>query len=280
MMGCRIYLSSAGSWGSCPTVLLYGELRPYDGLPTFLGRPWKNHSSTVIFMHCLLQDIIHNPAGWESWNSSVPVPDTMFYGEFQNRGDGAKTEERVDWPAFHVITDPASPKLSRCTSSSKSSSSVSTASYGTCKSQPHTQRARPASASRALPPLPLHHTLELAGAAPPPHPRRRPSTKPPPASRPAATPRCCSVAPSHTPPPAGAPYPAARRLHVDTSCWGTDSCQPIARLRLACPAHRLAPPRVAAFCHGIAPDRPSSCSNLVTTQPAAPPPGLGLPLLH
>jgi pectinesterase len=60
----------------------------------------------VIFLRCSLQDII-DPAGWESWKAGVSVPDTIYYGEFQNRGDGAKTQDRVKWPGFHDIPDPA-----------------------------------------------------------------------------------------------------------------------------------------------------------------------------
>nr|TKW28948.1 LOW QUALITY PROTEIN: hypothetical protein SEVIR_3G362700v2 [Setaria viridis] len=51
------------------------------GVPIYFGRSWRNHSHGV-FMHCLLEGIIH-PAGWERWGDSVPVPDTIFY---QNRG--------------------------------------------------------------------------------------------------------------------------------------------------------------------------------------------------
>lgn len=70
-------------------------------VPVFLGRPWKNHSH-VVFMQTFL-DAIVSPSGWEKWNDSVPVPNTVFYGEFENRGPGANTTGRVQWPAFHVI---------------------------------------------------------------------------------------------------------------------------------------------------------------------------------
>ena len=61
-----------------------------------------------LFTRCSLQDII-DPAGWESWKAGVSVPDTIYYGEFQNRGDGARTQDRVKWPGFHDITDPMGP---------------------------------------------------------------------------------------------------------------------------------------------------------------------------
>jgi pectinesterase len=74
-------------------------------VPTYLGRPWKNHCH-VVFMRCVLGGIIL-PAGWETWKPDVPVPDTIFFGEFQNRGDGANTQGRVNWPGFHLIEDAA-----------------------------------------------------------------------------------------------------------------------------------------------------------------------------
>nr|TKW29329.1 hypothetical protein SEVIR_3G388300v2 [Setaria viridis] len=42
------------------------------GVPTYLGRPWKNHSH-VVFMNCLLDGIIH-PAGWERWGDKDWTP--------------------------------------------------------------------------------------------------------------------------------------------------------------------------------------------------------------
>ncbi|RCV19349.1 hypothetical protein SETIT_3G376400v2 [Setaria italica] len=74
------------------------------GVPTYLGRPWKNHSH-VIFMNWFLEGIIH-PAGWKRWGDNDHL-DTIFYGEFQNWGDGANTQGRINWPGFHIIKDAA-----------------------------------------------------------------------------------------------------------------------------------------------------------------------------
>ena len=39
--------------------------------------------------------------GWRFWQG-VPV-NHLFYAEFNNRGPGANTKHRVNWPGFHVI---------------------------------------------------------------------------------------------------------------------------------------------------------------------------------
>ncbi|KAL8534302.1 hypothetical protein ACS0TY_010350 [Phlomoides rotata] len=46
------------------------------GVNTFLGRPWKNYSTTVLF-----NTMIHNfidPKGWLPWVGTL-APDTIFY---------------------------------------------------------------------------------------------------------------------------------------------------------------------------------------------------------
>ncbi|XP_054782847.1 pectinesterase-like [Prosopis cineraria] len=68
---------------------------------SYLGRPWKEYSRTVI-MESYISDII-NPAGWLAWNGTFAL-DTLFYGEYQNTGPGANTSQRVHWQGFRVIT--------------------------------------------------------------------------------------------------------------------------------------------------------------------------------
>ncbi|KAI5070871.1 hypothetical protein GOP47_0015214 [Adiantum capillus-veneris] len=70
---------------------------------SYLGRPWKAFSRTV-FLECFLDSLIH-PAGWLAWNSSNPFSDTLFYGEFQNRGPGSLTPNRVSWKGVHPFMD-------------------------------------------------------------------------------------------------------------------------------------------------------------------------------
>lgn len=68
---------------------------------SFLGRPWQNHSRTVI-MQTSISDII-DPAGWLEWDGDSGL-DTLYYGEYKNTGAGASTSNRVNWKGFKVIT--------------------------------------------------------------------------------------------------------------------------------------------------------------------------------
>ncbi|KAL9388049.1 hypothetical protein Peur_021173 [Populus x canadensis] len=69
-------------------------------IPTYLGRPWKPFSRTVV-MESELADFIQ-PAGWMPWAGSLHL-DTLYYAEYANRGAGANTNKRVNWKTFHVI---------------------------------------------------------------------------------------------------------------------------------------------------------------------------------
>ncbi|MBA0835760.1 hypothetical protein Goarm_008020 [Gossypium armourianum] len=69
---------------------------------TYLGRPWKTHSRTVI-MQSVISDIIH-PAGWFPWDKDFAL-DTLTYREYQNTGPGANTSSRVTWKGYSVITN-------------------------------------------------------------------------------------------------------------------------------------------------------------------------------
>nr|XP_043623597.1 pectinesterase-like [Erigeron canadensis] len=78
------------------------DLRPVQGsFPTYLGRPWREYSRTVV-MQSAISDVI-NPAGWFPWNGNFAL-DTLFYGEYQNTGAGASTANRVTWRGYRVIT--------------------------------------------------------------------------------------------------------------------------------------------------------------------------------
>ncbi|CAM8893235.1 unnamed protein product [Rhodiola kirilowii] len=69
---------------------------------SYLGRPWKEYSRTVI-MRCNILDVIE-PVGWHEWNGDFALS-TLYYGEYLNRGAGANTTRRVTWPGFKVITN-------------------------------------------------------------------------------------------------------------------------------------------------------------------------------
>ncbi|KAF7847015.1 hypothetical protein BT93_L3441 [Corymbia citriodora subsp. variegata] len=76
-------------------------LEAKDSFKTYLGRPWKEYSRTVI-MQTEISDII-KPAGWHPWNGDFAL-DTLFYVEYANTGEGANTENRVTWEGFRVIS--------------------------------------------------------------------------------------------------------------------------------------------------------------------------------
>ncbi|KAK6160932.1 hypothetical protein DH2020_004313 [Rehmannia glutinosa] len=69
---------------------------------TYLGRPWKTYSRTVI-MESTLADFIQ-PQGWMPWSGDFAL-DTLYYREYANRGPGASTDNRVKWKGYGVITN-------------------------------------------------------------------------------------------------------------------------------------------------------------------------------
>ncbi|KAL9261658.1 putative pectinesterase/pectinesterase inhibitor 41 [Drosera capensis] len=67
---------------------------------TYLGRPWKNYSTTV-FMESYMDAVI-NPVGWHEWSGTFAL-DTLYYAEYDKRGPGSSTTDRVTWPRYHII---------------------------------------------------------------------------------------------------------------------------------------------------------------------------------
>ncbi|KAL0292396.1 UNVERIFIED_CONTAM: Pectinesterase 1 [Sesamum calycinum] len=81
------------------------DLKPVQSsFPTYLGRPWKEYSRTVV-MQTDISNVI-NPAGWYEWNGNFAL-NTLFYAEYQNTGAGAGTSNRVTWRGFRVLTSAA-----------------------------------------------------------------------------------------------------------------------------------------------------------------------------
>ncbi|KAL7107264.1 hypothetical protein ACP275_06G043300 [Erythranthe tilingii] len=64
------------------------------GVNSFLGRPWKDYSTTIVFNSVL--DRFIDPKGWLPWVGNS-APKTIFYAEYQNTGLGAGTKNRVKW---------------------------------------------------------------------------------------------------------------------------------------------------------------------------------------
>ncbi|KAL0359014.1 UNVERIFIED_CONTAM: putative pectinesterase/pectinesterase inhibitor 46 [Sesamum angustifolium] len=77
------------------------------GVSTFLGRPWKNYSTTV-YIHNMMGSLI-DPKGWLPW-IGTSAPKTIFYAEFQNLGPGAVTKNRVNWSGLKLNISSAQAK--------------------------------------------------------------------------------------------------------------------------------------------------------------------------
>ncbi|GMH04133.1 hypothetical protein Nepgr_005972 [Nepenthes gracilis] len=71
---------------------------------TYLGRPWKKYSRTVI-MESYIGDVVR-PEGWLEWNGNLFL-DTLFYAEYMNYGPGSALGSRVKWPGYHVFNSSA-----------------------------------------------------------------------------------------------------------------------------------------------------------------------------
>ncbi|KAI4335081.1 hypothetical protein L6164_013762 [Bauhinia variegata] len=69
---------------------------------SYLGRPWKAYSRTII-METIIGDFIQAD-GWMPWSGTLYL-DTLDYREYGNRGPGAATDRRVKWKGYKVITD-------------------------------------------------------------------------------------------------------------------------------------------------------------------------------
>lgn len=63
-------------------------------LKSYLGRPWKEYSRTII-MESFIDDLIQKE-GWLPWNGDFAL-DTLFYTEYNNRGPSSSKENRVQW---------------------------------------------------------------------------------------------------------------------------------------------------------------------------------------
>lgn len=66
---------------------------------TYLGRPWKDFSTTVIMQTDIGAFLA--PKGWMEWVQNVDPPKTIFYGEYQNTGPGSNVDKRVKWAGYN-----------------------------------------------------------------------------------------------------------------------------------------------------------------------------------
>ncbi|KAJ1402379.1 Pectinesterase, catalytic [Sesbania bispinosa] len=83
------------------TIKAADDLAPNVGtVQTYLGRPWKQYSRTVVMQSFM--DSFINPAGWHEWSGDFALS-TLYYAEYANTGPGSDTTNRVTWPGYHVI---------------------------------------------------------------------------------------------------------------------------------------------------------------------------------
>ncbi|KAM2268312.1 hypothetical protein ACFX1S_046445 [Malus domestica] len=77
---------------------------------TYLGRPWKDYSTTVIMQSDIGPFL--NPLGWKEWVTNVDPPNTIFYAEYQNSGPGSGVDQRVKWAGYNpTLTDDEAAKF-------------------------------------------------------------------------------------------------------------------------------------------------------------------------
>ena len=85
------------------TIIASKEFEPYTKeVKTFLGRPWFQHSQTIV-MECFLGDLI-DPEGWLKYNGEVGLS-ALHYVEYKNRGPEADTKGRVTWPGYKIANN-------------------------------------------------------------------------------------------------------------------------------------------------------------------------------
>ncbi|XP_042499437.1 pectinesterase-like [Macadamia integrifolia] len=72
-----------------------------SSVKTYLGRPWKEYSRTVVMKTYL--DSLIDPAGWLEWSGDFALS-TLYYGEYENTGSGSNTSERVNWKGYHIMS--------------------------------------------------------------------------------------------------------------------------------------------------------------------------------
>ncbi|KNA07282.1 hypothetical protein SOVF_173380 [Spinacia oleracea] len=70
---------------------------------SYLGRPWKPYARTV-YIESYIDDFI-DAKGWVKWSSNDDELglNSLYYGEFDNRGPGSITGGRVNWGGYHVM---------------------------------------------------------------------------------------------------------------------------------------------------------------------------------
>ena len=90
------YITAASTPQDVPFGYIFNNCRITcdKGVDTvYLGRPWRDYGYTL-FMNCELPREIR-PEGWHQWRPEAVK--TARYMEYNNRGEGAATDQRVPW---------------------------------------------------------------------------------------------------------------------------------------------------------------------------------------
>ena len=95
---CKInsYITAASTPQDVPYGYIFNDctIRCAEGVDkVYLGRPWRDYAYTL-FMNCDLPRQIR-PEGWHHWQKEREK--TARYLEYNNRGEGAATTQRVPW---------------------------------------------------------------------------------------------------------------------------------------------------------------------------------------
>ncbi|KAH8826863.1 pectin lyase-like protein [Flagelloscypha sp. PMI_526] len=72
-----------------------------DTLSCWLGRSWNELAVTVL-LNTYMEDVVQ-PGGWTHFSATPDIPDTVFYGEFNDTGPGSDTSQRV--PQTHLLSE-------------------------------------------------------------------------------------------------------------------------------------------------------------------------------
>ncbi len=90
------YITAASTPADVPFGYVFNNCRltADEGITkVYLGRPWRDYGYTL-FMNCELGGHIR-PEGWHHWQKERE--NTARYMEYNNRGEGSKTDKRVGW---------------------------------------------------------------------------------------------------------------------------------------------------------------------------------------
>lgn len=86
---------------STGTVIRRSVISPFGGSPapaTYLGRPGDSFSRVVVMMTEIGEVV--KPEGWMEMIPGTTPPDTIFFGEYRNSGNGSELAGRVSWPGY------------------------------------------------------------------------------------------------------------------------------------------------------------------------------------